>query len=116
MDRAPPLTQRIYQMLLESQYWPPGRMLEFQRSQLTQLLHHAKATVPFYKTRLDVVFRKNGEIDWDRWHEIPIVTRADLRDNYNAMITTALPRGHGPAKTFVKLTDEKFPKMNPPEY
>ena len=75
-------------------------MLAYQRSQLGQLLRHAKATVPFYKTRLDVVFKRNGDIDWDRWNEIPIVTRADLRDNYTAMIATTLPPGHGPAKTY----------------
>ncbi len=100
MDSTSALGQRIYEMLMESQYWPPQQMLAYQRSQLSQLLRHAKATVPFYKTRLDVVFKRNGDIDWDRWHEIPIVTRAELRDNYSAMITTALPPGHGPAKTY----------------
>jgi len=64
------------------------------------LLRHAKATVPFYKTRLDVVFKKDGDIDWDRWHEIPIVTRADLRDRRDEMLATNLPPGHGLAKDF----------------
>lgn len=94
------LQKRIYDMLMESQYWPREQMLAYQRSQLAQLLHHAKATVPFYKTRLDAVFKKSGEIDWDRWHEIPIVTRADLRDRREEMLTTSLPPGHGPTKTF----------------
>jgi phenylacetate-CoA ligase len=92
--------QRIYEMLTESQFWPPETMLEFQRSQLTQLLLHARENVPFYKTRLDPVFKKNGEIDWDRWHEIPLVTRADLRDRRNEMLATELPPGHGSTKTF----------------
>ena len=96
MNRAASTKQRIYEMLAESQYWPPETMLAFQRSQLTQLLRHARATVPFYKTRLDPVFKKNGEIDWDRWHEIPIVTRADLRDKRLEMLATSLPPGHGP--------------------
>lgn len=100
MNRTPSRRQRIYEMLMESQYWPPEQMLAYQRSQLAQLLRHAKATVPFYKTRLDAVFERNGEIDWDRWHEIPIVTRADLRDRREEMLATALPPGHGPTKTF----------------
>jgi phenylacetate-CoA ligase len=100
MDSTSPLRQRIYEMLMESQYWPPEQMLAYQRSQLAQLLRHAKATVPFYQKRLDVVFKKNGEIDWDRWNEIPIVTRADLRDRREEMLTTALPQGHGPTKNF----------------
>jgi phenylacetate-CoA ligase len=100
MDDAPTLQQRIYEMLMESQYWPPEQMLAYQRSQLAQLLRHAKATVPFYKTRLDVIFKKNGEIDWDHWHEIPIVTRADFRDRHDEMLATELPPGHGPTKTY----------------
>jgi phenylacetate-CoA ligase len=88
--------KQIFDMLMESQYWPPEQMLAFQRDQLAQLLRHAKATVPFYKTRLDVVFRKNGDIDWNRWNEIPIVTQADLRDRHDEMLTRALPPGHGP--------------------
>lgn len=99
MDHPPTLLQRIYEMLMESQYWPQEQMLAYQRSQLGQLLRHAKATVPFYKTRLDAVFKRNGDIDWNRWQEIPIVTRADLRDNYGAMLAATLPPGHGPAKT-----------------
>ena len=100
MDHAPSLMQRIYEMLMESQFWPPETMLAYQRSQLASLLRHAKATVPFYKTRLDPVFKENGGMDWDRWHEIPIVTRADLRDRREEMLTTDLPPGHGPVKDF----------------
>ena len=100
MDSTPSLRQRIYEMLMESQYWPPEMMLEFQRGQLAHLLRHAKATVPFYKTRLDPLFGKNGEIDWSRWHEIPIVTRADLRERRTALLARQLPPGHGPTREF----------------
>ena len=100
MNDAPSLSQQIYEMLMESQYWPPEQMLAYQHSQIAQLLRHAKATVPFYRTRLNVVFKRNGEIDWNRWHEIPIVTRADLRDRRNEMLTSALPPGHGRTKDF----------------
>jgi phenylacetate-CoA ligase len=100
MNEVQQFKNRIYKMLMESQFWPPETMLAFQRTQLTQLLHHARDNVPFYKTRLDPVFTKNGDIDWDRWHEIPIVTRADLRDRRNELLATRLPPGHGPSKAF----------------
>jgi phenylacetate-CoA ligase len=87
--------KKIFDMLMESQYWPADTMLEFQRSQLAQLLRHAKANVPFYRTRLDPVFRPNGDIDWNRWREIPIVTRADVRDRGTEMTATHMPPGHG---------------------
>ena len=92
--------KQIFDMLMESQHWPPKHMLAYQRSQLSQLLRHARAHVPFYKTRLDPVFRNDGDIDWSRWNEIPIVTRTDLRDKRNEMLAAALPPGHGPSKTF----------------
>ena len=86
---------------MESQYWPP----EADAGISAQPAHaacscHARENVPFYKTRLDPLFKKNGEIDWNRWHEIPIVSRADLRDRRNELLATELPPGHGPSKTF----------------
>ena len=92
--------KQILEMLLQSQYWPPEQMLAYQRSQLGQLLRHARAQVPFYKSSLVPVFRGNGDIDWSRWHEIPIVTRTDLRDRRSELLAVTLPPGHGPTKTF----------------
>ncbi len=96
MDSPQSLRKRIYQMLMESQYWPADVMLDYQRSQCAQMLRHARENVPFYKTRLDSIFRKNGDIDWSRWQEIPIVVRADIRENGRAMMAASLPEGHGP--------------------
>lgn len=100
MNEARSFRQQIVDMLMESQYWPHDVMLEFQRSQLKSLLKHARENVPFYKSRLDPVFRNNDEIDWGRWHEIPIVSRADLRDRREEMLAATLPPGHGPSKTY----------------
>jgi hypothetical protein len=41
------LHHRFYDMLMQSQYWSAERMQEHQRSQLAQLLRHAKKSVPF---------------------------------------------------------------------
>lgn len=92
--------KKIFEMLMESRFWQPEVMLAFQRTQLAQVLRHARKNVPFYKTRLDSLFKKNGDIEWSRWHEIPIVTRVDLRDNRNELLAAKLPPGHGPSKAF----------------
>jgi len=99
MAQARDLQHEFYDMLMESQYWLPETMLNYQRSQLAQLLRHARANVPFYETRLDAVFTANGDIDWDRWHEIPIMRRSDLVDHKEAMRARQLPRGHGPIRS-----------------
>lgn len=94
------LQRQFYDMLMRSQYWSAERMQEHQRSQLSQLLLHAQRTVPFYAHRLDAVLRPDGTVDWDRWTDIPILTRADLQMHGAAMQATALPPGHG--LTFVR--------------
>lgn len=92
---APVTTQSILELLQASQLWPRDQMLAFQRSQLEQLLRHAKAHVPFYESRLNCVFKKDDSINWDRWAEIPVVTREDLRDRGKSMLATFVPPNHG---------------------
>jgi len=88
--------QQFYDMLLESQFWPRQQLVDYQRSQLEQLLRHARANVPFYETRLDPVFARDGSVDWDKWEQIPIVKRSDLVEHRGAMQARVLPPGHGP--------------------
>ena len=109
MSPTPSLVKNFYEMLMKSQHWPAASLLEYQRSQLSQLLRHARKNVPFYRTRLDPVFKEDGEIDWDRWHEIPIVTRTDLRDRRIEMLAAKLPPGHGPTKTFTTSGSSGIP-------
>jgi phenylacetate-CoA ligase len=86
--------KQVLEMMMESQYWPPATMLDFQRSQLSQLLKHAHANSPFYKERLKVLFDHNGEVDWRRWNKVPITKRNDLRDRGKDMLAVQLPPGH----------------------
>ncbi len=88
--------QQIFDMLMESQFWPAAQMREYQQSQVEQLLRHAKSHVPFYKTRLDCVFRKDGTINWPRWQEIPILSRSEVANNFETLQAAQLPEGHGP--------------------
>lgn len=90
------LQRQFYEMLMESQWWSADQLRDYQRSQLSQLLRHAKANVPFYEHRLDAVLKANGDIDWDRWNELPIVKRNDMVEHRDAMQATEVPPGHGP--------------------
>ena len=85
----------VFDMLWDSQWWSAERLLAYQRNQLGQLLRYAKANVPFYDGRLDAVVGRGGEIDWDRWHEIPIVSRRDMIDHRDAMHSRAPLPQHG---------------------
>lgn len=92
---GPSLQQQFFEMLMVSQYWPEAQLRDYQRSQMGQFLKHARAHVPFYKTRLDPIFRPDGDIDWDRWGDIPIMRRPDLADRGDDMLANPLPTGHG---------------------
>ena len=53
--------------------------------------------MPFYRDsgRLDRIFRRDGTIDWSRWRDIPILTRAEVRDQTRALTSEMVPDQHG---------------------
>lgn len=96
MSAARDFQHKFFDMLMGSQYWPEEVMVAYQRSQLEQLLRHARATVPFYENRLDPVFKRDGSIDWDRWGEIPVLKRADVMHRRTELLSLKPFAGHGP--------------------
>lgn len=84
-----------YDLLMQSQYWSPDQLRALQHERLETILRHARAHVPFYAKRLDVLFRANGSIDWERWADVPILKRASLVDQRRALLSRSVPPGHG---------------------
>ncbi len=79
----------LFQM--ESTQWLSAEALrERQERQLGALLDHARCHCPFYRERLPN--------DLARWHDIPLLTRANLQTQADAIRASAYPRAHG--KTF----------------
>lgn len=89
------LERAYYDMVMESQFWSPSQLESYQRTQLSQLLRHARTNVPFYQMRLDPVFRADGSIDWSAWRQLPTVKRSDMIAHRDAMQARQLPPGHG---------------------
>jgi phenylacetate-CoA ligase len=87
--------KEVLARLMESQFWSRERIGQLQRHYLAHLLKHARAHAPFYKNRLDIAFDSRGEVQWDKWNDIPILTRQDLSDHQTAMTSLALPWEHG---------------------
>lgn len=79
----------LFQM--ESTQWVSAEALrERQDRQLDALLGHAGRHCAFYRQRLPN--------DLARWHEIPLLTRADLQTQADSIRAATYPRAHG--KTF----------------
>ncbi len=79
----------------ETQYLSPVRLQAYQRRLLSRLLDHARRETDFYARRLDCVIRADGSIDWDRWLQVPILTRADAQENFAALCARSLPPAAG---------------------
>jgi phenylacetate-CoA ligase len=90
----------FYEMLDRSQWWSEAKIVAWQRQQLHFLLNHARDSSPYYKFRLNSVFRRDGMIDWDRWHQIPIVRRSDVVEHFEAILSKAPPVQHGPFRDY----------------
>lgn len=96
MSTDPNIKRQYFEMLMESQFWSPEQLRDYQRKQLAQLLRHAKAQSPYYAHRLDAVLWPSGHVDWDRWGEIPILKRDELLAHYDELTAREIPHGHGP--------------------
>jgi phenylacetate-CoA ligase len=91
------IIRHFAETLRKTQFLPPEKMRDYQRGLLERLLRHARATVPFYRDsgRLDPLFRGDGTIDWDRWSEVPPLTRTDVQESANDLVSELIPEAHG---------------------
>lgn len=81
-----------------SQWLSPEDINLWQRRQLGALLTHASTYSPYYKRRLSKLARDFVQDESANLHDIPILTRDALRDEYAEICATAWPSDHGPAR------------------
>ena len=80
----------------QSQWWEPERLQARQLQQIQQLVSHAAETVPFYRGQLkDVAGLTDGQLTMELFRQIPILTRTDVQDHGDALVTSLMPPGHG---------------------
>jgi phenylacetate-CoA ligase len=96
-NMSPEITfeKQIFDFLMESQFWSQNQMVDYQTTQLSQLLRFAYSNVPFYTQRLAPLFSKSDDINWGNWGNVPILTRMDLLNYRHEMLAGELPAGHG---------------------
>ncbi len=94
-----PAVTRFLAALEETQYLAPDRMVAYQRRLLDRLLRHARAETDFYADRLAPVFRADDSIDWDRWTDIPILTREEAQVHSEALFARTVPAAAGETVT-----------------
>ena len=68
---------------MQTQWLDPDALRRYQDRLTSMLVAHAAKHVPFYRDtrRLSAVYNdKTGEVDLNRWHEIPVLTRQEARE------------------------------------
>ena len=78
--------------LQHAEYSSPQSLREHQDRQLRALCAHARGEVPFYRERLKMLGRA---LDLSRWHEVPILERAELQQIGPALRASRYPPEHG---------------------
>ncbi|MDP2372885.1 MAG: hypothetical protein Q8M36_04495 [Reyranella sp.] len=81
--------------LEQTQWWPAERLRDRQQAQLKRLVRHASAHVPSYRGRLEMLADVDGEPFWDAWRKLPILTRQQVQDAGDGLLSRAIPEGHG---------------------
>ena len=82
--------------LEQSQWWSPERLLAHQLLQIQSVIAHAAKTVPFYRDRLGpVAGLPAGKLTLDALRTLPLLTRTEIQDAGDGLVTRALPKSHG---------------------
>jgi len=79
--------------LAKSQNLSQPEIARRQTMLLEKLCRHARSHVPFYRDskRLDPLFTKGGNFDLSGWQDVPVLTRAEARENEDALKAEIIP-------------------------
>ena len=91
--------KKFFETLETTQWMSAEELSSFQRKPFEKILRHAYETVPFYRDRLDILFTGNGSIDWDRWADVPFLSRTDIQDQEEDLLSDNIPENHGAVDT-----------------
>ena len=98
------------ELLTQSERWSRQELLAYQDERLRAIVRHAYDTVPYYRARFDERRLTPQDIQSQQdLHKLPLLTKNDIRANFDALRSTALPAkrmrsGHTSGTTGTPLT------------
>lgn len=87
--------QVIQQHFDQMQWWSPEKILDYQLQKIDHILRFAARTVPYYKDYLaafDSITK--GPLTLEEFQKLPILSRSNIQQNRDSLITTNLPVEH----------------------
>lgn len=82
----------ISDVLARTEWWRPAELEQHQLRRLERLLGHARATAPFYAGWPSAP--APGTLTLARWRELPILSREDVRERADELVSRAIPQAH----------------------
>lgn len=87
----------LLEQLEQSQWWSTADLEAYQFAQLKLSVAHAYQTVPFYRRRFDeAALTPDVVATPEGWRRLPILVRRDLQTQAESLVSTQIPRDHGP--------------------
>jgi phenylacetate-CoA ligase len=92
LDRYGAPFRKLLDHLLETQWYSPAQIEEYQSARLRQIVKHAYETVPFYRDKMTRAGVKPQHIesvaDLGR---LPILEKDEIRANFRSLVSSAFP-------------------------
>lgn len=85
----------VLHQLEHSQWLAPERLAALQLRQLGAVVRHAHASVPFYRERWRSAYDPARELTRERLAALPLLTRRELQDGFEALKSGNTPAAHG---------------------
>jgi len=78
--------------LEESQWWTPDQLVDWQEARLSQLLHHAYATVPYYRRAFDAAGIRTGDLrNISDLRHLPLLTKSIIQNQQRELVSDGVP-------------------------
>ncbi|MFN0190745.1 MAG: phenylacetate--CoA ligase family protein [Aestuariivirga sp.] len=91
----PDFARTYFEHLLRTEEFDACSLRQYQLELLEGIIRHAYDTSPFYKERLAPLITKRGNVDLTHWDRVRLLTRDELRENRDALLSRAVPEDHG---------------------
>jgi len=85
----------VLHQLEHSQWLAAERLDALQMRQVDAVARHAHASVPFYRERWRGIYDPPRPLTRERFADLPLLSRRELQDGFEALRSEAVPAGHG---------------------
>jgi phenylacetate-CoA ligase len=89
------LIEHYSRALAQTERMSLRELAHYQEQLLVRLVRHARDELPFYRSRLGVLFTANGEVELSRWNDVPILRRDEVTERGWEMRVSHLPADYG---------------------